>query len=338
MLRIRFTLEDLARTRVALLGPLAETQLSLRMLQRREEKVLFDGWRRRTRPRVPPDARQLAAFVASPQGWMVDLFTLLGPVSSIEEGRERLLSAPRAQLRAELSPDARLDRLRPSWLSHPGAGDGAVVERLANGLADYHSASVAPYWDRIHQHLSAHAHLVGKLMAAHGVGAALESLAPYLRWKPPVLELPDYRPWQGPDDYGYHLGGRGMVLAPSLFCGPVPQLFAPATDAEALLIYPAPRDPATIRSIWSPPRPAASHKALAALLGTTRAAILATLVDGYTTTDLARRLSISPSSASQHTGVLRQAGLVSTTRHRNTVHHTITPQGRALLDGTSATP
>ncbi|BCK73666.1 hypothetical protein Srufu_076190 [Streptomyces libani subsp. rufus] len=82
----------------------------------------------------------------------------------------------------------------------------------------------------------------------------------------------------------------------------------------------------------------ASHKALAALLGTTRAAILATLVDDYTTTHLARRLSISPSSASQHTGVLRQAGLVSTTRYRNTVHHTITPQGRALLDGASSTP
>ncbi|WP_406404554.1 winged helix-turn-helix domain-containing protein [Streptomyces sp. NBC_00879] len=335
MLRLYFTVEDLARTRVALLGPLAETQLSLRMLQRRDEKVLFDGWRRRTHPRVPHDVRELAAFVAGPRTWMVDFFTLLGPVFSIEEGQERLLSAPRAQLRAELAPDSRLERQRPSWLAD--SGSRRAVERLADALVAYHAEAVAPFWTGVQQHLSSHANLVGKLMATGGVSTALDSLAPRLRWRPPVLEVPDYAPWRA-GNADFHLGGRGIILAPSLFCGTAPQLFEPDTDAEALLIYPAPRDAATVRGIWSPPQYARSHKALAALLGTTRAAILSTLVDGCTTIELARRLSISPASASEHTGILRQAGLASSTRYRNTVHHTLTQQGLSLLDGTSSAP
>lgn len=90
-----------------------------------------------------------------------------------------------------------------------------------------------------------------------------------------MLEVPDYSPWRGSGHEEFHLGGRGIVLAPSLFCGTAPQLFAPGSDAEALLIYPAPRAAAAIRDIWLPPRSAGSHKALAALLGTTRAAGLA---------------------------------------------------------------
>jgi len=324
-----FTAEDLARTRIALPGPLAESQLSLRMLQSREEKPLFDGWRGQVRPRVPPDARELAGFLANPRGWMVDLFTLLGPASSIEEGRERLLRAPRQRLREELSLAPGLVRRRPSWLTD--LGPGAVV-RLTSALVEYHAVAVAPYWDRMLPLLHAHAQVSGRLMATGGVSAVLESLAPLLRWHTPVLEVPAYSSWRGSGRRDYHLGGRGVILAPSLFCGPLPHLFEPPSgDAAALLIYPVPRDVAGLRNMWSSPRSPGSDKALAELLGTKRAAILAALADSCTTTELARVLSISPSSVSQHTGVLRRAGLISSTRYRNTVHHYVTPLGLALL-------
>jgi Mn-dependent DtxR family transcriptional regulator len=45
------------------------------------------------------------------------------------------------------------------------------------------------------------------------------------------------------------------------------------------------------------------------------------LTTGYTTSQLARHLGISPASASEHTTILRSAGLVASVRHRNTVHH-----------------
>lgn len=70
---------------------------------------------------------------------------------------------------------------------------------------------------------------------------------------------------------------------------------------------------------------------LSALLGATRAAVLEAIADGGSTTDLAQRLGISPSSASEHAAVLRGAGLVVSARSRNQVRHRLTPLGAALL-------
>jgi DNA-binding transcriptional ArsR family regulator len=45
-------------------------------------------------------------------------------------------------------------------------------------------------------------------------------------------------------------------------------------------------------------------------------------------------LGISPAAASQHASVLRNAGLLVTRRDRNTVLHTLTPLGSAMLEAT----
>lgn len=51
------------------------------------------------------------------------------------------------------------------------------------------------------------------------------------------------------------------------------------------------------------------------------------------TTELARHLAISPATASEHLTVLRQAGLTASLRDRNSVRHTLTPLGHAMLRG-----
>ncbi|MBL1075700.1 winged helix-turn-helix transcriptional regulator [Nocardia sp. 2] len=70
---------------------------------------------------------------------------------------------------------------------------------------------------------------------------------------------------------------------------------------------------------------------LSALLGATRAAVLEAIADGGSTTEVALRLGVSPSSASEHAAVLRRAGLVISVRARNQVRHHLTPLGIALL-------
>jgi DNA-binding MarR family transcriptional regulator len=72
---------------------------------------------------------------------------------------------------------------------------------------------------------------------------------------------------------------------------------------------------------------------LAGLLGRGRAAALEAiaLARGCSTTELARALSCSAASASQHASVLRAAGLIVTRRTGGSVRHTVTPLGRALL-------
>ncbi|MEK8108036.1 winged helix-turn-helix domain-containing protein [Micromonospora sp. M12] len=76
----------------------------------------------------------------------------------------------------------------------------------------------------------------------------------------------------------------------------------------------------------------AARDSLAALLGRTRAAVLQASDEGCTTGEVARQLNISPAAASQHATVLRNAGLLVSHRERNSVLHTLTPLGRAMLD------
>ncbi|GAA4936452.1 hypothetical protein GCM10023237_68600 [Streptomyces coeruleoprunus] len=61
-------------------------------------------------------------------------------------------------------------------------------------------------------------------MVQGGVTASLDSMRPMAMWEPPLLEIPGYRPLAHPSA-DFHLAGRALVLAPSVFCGPVPQLF-----------------------------------------------------------------------------------------------------------------
>ncbi|MFI1869502.1 ArsR/SmtB family transcription factor [Streptomyces jumonjinensis] len=332
MLRIHFTLQDLARVRVAMLGPLAETQLGLNALQRRDGTALFGGWRECSGPRVGPDARDLARFLAPPGTGLVDLFTLAGQASSIDEGLDALLHAAPERLRAEFDILPGVTRRRTPWLTAVTNRDRASLERFLQAFRACHRVTVAPYWERIQQHLSAESDLCGKLMIEGGVGDVLSSLRPAAVWEPPVLEVPDYRAWL--TDRDLHLSGRGLVLAPSVFCGPTPHLFEPTDgEGEVLLIYPTLKDPVTASRIWSTTH--SGHRHLVALLGRTRAAVLMCLSNGHTTIELARALGISPSGASEHATVLRNAGFITSRRHRNTVHHTLTKLGRSVLQGTT---
>lgn len=72
--------------------------------------------------------------------------------------------------------------------------------------------------------------------------------------------------------------------------------------------------------------------ALGALIGRTRAALLYAVAEGCATTSgLARRVGVSLASVSQHTAVLRNAGLISTRREGTAVHHALTPLGQHML-------
>jgi DNA-binding MarR family transcriptional regulator len=69
------------------------------------------------------------------------------------------------------------------------------------------------------------------------------------------------------------------------------------------------------------------------VLGRTRASALRALHDPCGTTELAARLRISVSSASEHATALRAAKLIQTDRHGQAVQHSLTMLGRALLCG-----
>jgi hypothetical protein len=324
VLRIHFTAEDLERIQVKpTLGPLAETIEAMTLLRNpRQRRAPFSQWRGQVTGRLTAQMAPLTAMI--PSGSMgVDLLTLTGPATTIEQGVQALLAMPREHLLAEMEATDRMDRLpAAAWpLADPeGRGQLAEAARAA------HRALVEPYWPRIHAFLHAEQAARSRTLAAGGPGRLLASLqGRWTRWRPPVFEV------LGPGDVDMHLGGRGIALVPSVFVGQLPTLaWDPNHPAEApWLIVSTPDDQIGRRRLWDSPRPGGA--ALAALVGRNRAAVLRTVADGCTTTELADRVGISVAAASQHASVLRDAGLIATRRQGSAVLHVLTPLGAELL-------
>ncbi|MER5966858.1 helix-turn-helix domain-containing protein [Streptomyces sp. NPDC002057] len=88
------------------------------------------------------------------------------------------------------------------------------------------------------------------------------------------------------------------------------------------------------RSSPVPGRPEPARvRALAALLGSTRARILLRIavLEAATTSELVQELGVSAATVSHHTGVLRRSGLISTVRDGVSVRHALTPLGQSVL-------
>ncbi len=319
--RIHFTPDDLARIQVSpTLGPLAETVLAVALLRCPDQpRTRLGGWRDRVQDRITPRMRPLTALI--PPGCRgVDLCTLTGEAATIEQGVRALLDVPREHLLAEMEYTDRHSRLpAAAWaLAEAGARPD-----LADAAQAAYQALIQPYWARIRACLHAEQAARRRILAAGGPDRLLASLQNQrIRWRPPVLEI------AMPGNVEMHLDGRGLALVPSVFVGREPSLHENPNDCADVprLILPA----ADTDDLWDASRDQGA--ALAALVGRNRAAVLASVADGCTTTELARRAGISLAAASQHAAVLRGAGLIISRRQGGAVLHTLTPLGTDLLN------
>jgi DNA-binding transcriptional ArsR family regulator len=318
MLSVVFTSQDLAKTCLAAeLDPMWEILLSLHLVRQRSCPPLFAEWRRQARADLPAEGR-LVLELARPVGYSPDFLTPGRGVEGLEHGIDLMMSAPRRQVRADLEELARWQR--PSrWVRRLWEADRGTLHRLGDAVRAYWRKGLEPYWDRVQTHARADRARRMRLLAEGGVERLLSTLHPDARWRPPVLEVHGYT------DQAVDLRGRGVLLVPSFFClqRPIP-VRDPALPP--VLLYPIQHPP-----LWSAAtRAGRSPTALPALLGRTRAAALQALADPLTTTELADRLEVAPGVASHHATVLRDAGLIDTSRTGNTAVHTLTALGQAL--------
>ncbi|MFF6774497.1 helix-turn-helix domain-containing protein [Streptomyces sp. NPDC012637] len=325
MLRIHFTGNDLAGVRMAAQPDvLWETILSFHRLRDRRGSVVYGEWRSEARIRLGGETRLLAALVPS-RGYFPDFLTPPQGILGLDEGLDAVRATPPGRLRTELAliGAARSGRpVVPSALRALAEGGAGMLGRLLTALRGYHRAAVEPYWSHIQARVEADRARRGRALLDGGADELLASLPPMLRWRSPVLEA-DY-----PVDRDVHLAGRGLLLQPSYFCRGTPVVLRDP-ELPPVLVYP-------ITHCEAPTVRAPGLPSLAKLVGHTRSAVLNAIGDGGTTSELARRAGVSLASASQHAGVLREAGLVATLRHGNAVLHTLTPLGAALLGGNGA--
>ncbi|MEU1744622.1 ArsR/SmtB family transcription factor [Micromonospora arida] len=329
MLKIHFSGEDILRTRVApAADPVWELVLSLHVLRGRTRDPLTANWRRSVARDLRQDSgsEQLRLLFAlnPPRGYFPDFLTPYASVEGFEAGMDALRSTPVELLQRDLSVLAAENQL-PSSAAALGRGEVSALHHLAESMEQYRLLAISPYWSRIQAAVAADRARRARALLDGGVEGLLTSLRPALRWESGVLEVRSY-----PHSRELHLDGRGLLLVPSFFCAATPvALLDPALPP--VLVYPVDRLGALVSADASAASGAA-RESLSALLGRTRAAVLQASDEGCTTGEVARQLNISPAAASQHATVLRNAGLLVSHRERNSVLHTLTPLGRAMLD------
>jgi DNA-binding transcriptional ArsR family regulator len=316
--RIHFTLDDLARTRLAAApSPLVATSFSLFRLAYGPCPAQLDLWRRTVMASLPAYPLFGVLVTAGPHHPVPRFLRPHAGLRTLEEELARLAATPKQAIRTDLEYVARHRQL-PDWADDLADGDPGVTARITASVRAYHQVAVAPYWRSLTAHFDADRAYRTRQLRDGGIGRLLDSLHPRMHWRPPVLEID----LATGDDFDYHLGGRGLVLAPGTFASYVP---CDPHEEQPTLYY------QVAGGLAGPAAAGGGHIPLAALLGHSRAAVLEVIADGVSTGQLARRVGLSSASASEHATVLRRAGLVATQRSGRTSRHSLTALGSELL-------
>jgi DNA-binding transcriptional ArsR family regulator len=258
-----------------------------------------------------PDVALLATVLSANDRYMPDLLTPKPGAGPANRVWERQLEMTR-----DTSPETVVAQLElcPEVLS----GDaGAFARRAANGLNVFWRQAIADSWSGLHERLRADLTVRAGTMAAHGIGALLDTLSPKVSWTGSGVNVYNVA------DFQVHLADAELVLAPTVLAWP--EVWSQLTDpADAAISYPA----LGVGSNASP----AGDGTLGRLVGSTRATLLRDLNVPRSTTELSVRHQLAPATVSYHLRVLHGSGLVTRSRDRRTVLYQRTERG-AALDG-----
>ncbi|MCK2213676.1 winged helix-turn-helix domain-containing protein [Actinomadura sp. ATCC 31491] len=322
--RLTFSVHDLAETRFAV-SPMWEVVTSCRTLAAATVPEPHRVWAGQVRPRL--------AAAGLDRGWLADMIPPAGhlpdflnpsPTTASPELADELAAIAATgpeQVRRDLDQLAaeRDGRLSPRLRSLHRAPE-THLPRIVAEIEVYWQLAIAPYWDRIRAVLEADVFHRGRQVAEHGTADVLDRLHHTVRWAGDCLQLAErHCPVTRIET------GAGLLLVPSVFAWP--RVLTRSVAAEPpQLAYPA----RGIGALWER-RTHAQLEALAAVIGRSRALILAELDSPASTTELAQRAGLSAAGVSQHLTALRAAGLTSAHRAGRAVLYSRTGLADALL-------
>ncbi|MGW2255912.1 DUF5937 family protein [Kitasatospora sp. NPDC001660] len=320
---LSFTAGDLASMRFAV-SPMWEVGPSLRLLASGRDHPVHRPWLEQVRPRLAAagPVHGWLAEIVPPAGYVPDFVNPApaGPAPGLVDELAAIRATPAERVRRDLDLlRAKRGGLGPrlrALYADPPAG----LARLTEAVEAYWELALAPYWARIRAVLDADVLHRARQAAEHGAASVLNGLHAEVRWAGGVLRLE-----RRPKPLDRRTAGAGLLLIPSVFTGPG-LLTCVAPPDPPQLAYPA----RGIGALWAA-RPATPSKALAAVLGRSRALLLVELDAPASTTELARRTGLSPAAVSQYLTALRDAGLVSAHRAGRSVLYARTAAAEAVL-------
>jgi DNA-binding transcriptional ArsR family regulator len=330
MITIPLSTEDLTKVRIAP-SPLWETVASFAVLLHHGRHTVHAPWVARAR-RVLPGTDLSALLAAMCVERACPDFLSPPPEASVVtfgEELERLRATPQevvleeveALVQVEKDLFSRLDpaqeRLLEIYLKDPEDS----LKRLVDTLRCYHDLAIAPYWQRIQEHLEGDTIRRGQALALGGVEALLTSLHPKVSYGGGAVVL----------DKAYEAiiepAGRGITLVPCVFAWPCVEVLV-QPGYRPTLAY----GPHGVANLWSSSSPAPDGTAIEAALGARRASILRGLLPvPTTTTELAHQLRLSPATVSAHLLRLKAAELVEPHRSGKRVYYRLSCAGESLL-------
>ena len=270
------------------------------------------------RPRVAAaglDAGWLAELIPS-NGYLPDFLTPppgeLAPTLATELAAIRATSAD--HVLADLDV---LAVLLPAARRCAGTRKAGLAQ-IAEEIEAYWELALAPYWAKIRAVLDADVFHRARQVAEHGVGHFFNDLHSTLSWDDNTLRM--VRRQCG---ISRETTGPGLLLVPSAFAVNMLTWSRPPQPPQL--------DPARgIGTLWEH-RPVTRLDAIAAVLGRSRAVLLAELESPASTTELARRTGVSAAGVSQHLTALRDAGIISAHRAGRSVLYARTAVAESLL-------
>lgn len=311
VIRFEFGAADLAGLRFAH-SPMAEVVASL--FARRSTSWMYASWRRDV---SLDDLPMLRAVVDGPHAYAPDFLTPVprGPRPALSDELRTIAATP---------PDTAVEQVLTGWRGHAdppevtwfAAHPRTALATLAVELRRYFDRAVAPVWPRLRALADTEIAARARSAAERGPRMLVQGLHPRLAWDGEALVI------KYPHKSGSwpHAGGD-LTLLPTGFAGD--DVFAVRTNGDALWYAPAGHG-----ALWA----AAPQRtdALQALLGPTRARVLALLASPRSTGEVAAAMRLAPATASHHLTTLRDAGLIAATRDGRRLIYRRTSLGEQL--------
>ncbi|MEV5568429.1 ArsR family transcriptional regulator [Spirillospora sp. NPDC052269] len=320
MFEFRLGVQDLAETSFGM-SPLFELVFSLR-------PRVFPSWH----PEHLPWVRETAAAYArldtglldvlhAPHGWLPDFLSPRPPgiVTDIADDLARLRETPPETVRNDIVAAYRHVPVPPVLSGDPAA----VLARICASFEAYWDAVIEPYWTRMRAVLEADLVHRARRLALDGAAELFGELDGRVSWHHPGLVRLVIPSGLAPPRV-VDVAGRGLALVPCLFLRGALTLID--EHGSPLIVYPA-RGRGAIWDQTSPKGPAA----LIGLVGERRAKLLVMLAAPASTTDLARRLGVTPGAVSHHLSALHASGLLNRTRAGRSVLYMRSPLGDQLV-------
>jgi DNA-binding transcriptional ArsR family regulator len=312
---------DLLAVRFAT-SPVWETVHAIRSYSHRSGSPLQRPWHQAVAGAAAELELEPLLAINPRRGYVPDFLTPppAVPAPRIRDQLAQIRRTPLEQVKQELarSHASLAGRDQAPWIERLLADPAAALSTLTDLIEMAWRALVAPYWPRIREVLSADIAYRSRQLAERGLRHVIDRLDQRVGWTDSAITL---------DLTGEHavdLDERGVILMPSAYIWP--DVIAITDEPwQPTIIYPA----RGIARLWH--RPPGSTKALSRLLGSTRATILTSLDTPASTTTIAARLNLSPSGVSRHLTTLRDARLLSTTRHGHELRYGRTQLGTALI-------